>query len=115
MPFIVGAAALWAIGDPVVSAHIKFVLAAYAATIAAFLGGSVPEKEFLAGIEGEAVTATAERSCEAWYFTGQKRLLAGDRPGAKSAFEKAVATGAKVISAWSGARAELLSFHVVKK
>jgi lipoprotein NlpI len=83
--------------------------------IAAFLGGSVPEKEFLADIDGAAVAATAERSCEAWYFTGQKRLVAGDRPGAKLAFEKAVSTGAKVISAWSGARAELLNFHSAKK
>ena len=83
--------------------------------IAAFLGGSVPEKEFLAGLEGEAVVASAERSCEAWYFTGQKRLVAGDRPGAKISFEKSVAAGAKKISAWSGSRAELLSFHAVKK
>ncbi|MEK7468521.1 MAG: tetratricopeptide repeat protein [Planctomycetota bacterium] len=83
--------------------------------IAAFLGGSVPEKEFLADIEGEVIAASAERSCEAWYFAGQKRLVAGDRLGAKSAFERSVGAGAKAISAWSGSRAELLSFHTAKK
>lgn len=39
VPFVAGAAALWAFRDPVASAHAGFVLAAYAATIAAFLGG----------------------------------------------------------------------------
>ncbi len=39
VPFVAGAAALWALDDPVVSARAAFALAAYAATIAAFLGG----------------------------------------------------------------------------
>lgn len=75
--------------------------------IAAFVGGSVPEKEFLAGMESGP--PSAERNCEGWYFAGVKRLNGGDRPGAKLAFEKSVATGAKGISAWSCARAELLA------
>ena len=39
MPFVAGALALWALRDPAVSARTAFALAAYAATIAAFLGG----------------------------------------------------------------------------
>ncbi len=39
LPFGAGALALWAWRDPTTSAHIGFALAAYAATIAAFLGG----------------------------------------------------------------------------
>ena len=39
VPFVAGAAALWALRDPVASARAGFGLAAYAATIAAFLGG----------------------------------------------------------------------------
>jgi len=39
LPFVAGAALLWIVHDPVVSAHAGFALAAYAATIAAFLGG----------------------------------------------------------------------------
>ncbi|KAF0245573.1 MAG: hypothetical protein FD180_1441 [Planctomycetota bacterium] len=88
---------------------------AWVLRIAAFLGGSVPEKEFLAEIDGAGAAPSPERACEAWYFTGQKRLAAGDRPGAKNCFEKAIATTAKGISAWSGARSELLSFHAAKK
>ena len=39
VPFIAGAAAMWALPDPVASARAGFVLTAYAATIASFLGG----------------------------------------------------------------------------
>ena len=39
LPFVGGAAAVWLLRDPVASAHVAFALAAYAATIAAFLGG----------------------------------------------------------------------------
>lgn len=39
VPFVAGAAASWVFRDPADSARAGFVLAAYAATIAAFLGG----------------------------------------------------------------------------
>jgi len=39
LPFVAAAALLWAGRDPAVTAHAGFALAAYAATIAAFLGG----------------------------------------------------------------------------
>ena len=39
LPFVAGAVALWTLPDPSASARAGFVLAAYAATIAAFLGG----------------------------------------------------------------------------
>jgi hypothetical protein len=39
LPFVAGAAALLMLRDPVATARAGFVLAAYAATIAAFLGG----------------------------------------------------------------------------
>lgn len=76
--------------------------------IASFLGDSVPEGEFLAEVDGPAPHASPEKACEAWYFAGQKRLANGDRAGARAAFEKAVGSGAKGISAWSASRSELL-------
>lgn len=39
LPFVAGAAILWAVRDPSTTAHAGFALAAYAATIVAFLGG----------------------------------------------------------------------------
>ena len=39
LPFVAGAVLLWAVHDPSTVAHAEFALAAYAATIAAFLGG----------------------------------------------------------------------------
>jgi tetratricopeptide (TPR) repeat protein len=83
--------------------------------IAGFLGGSVPEKEFLQGMDGGEAPSSPERSCEGWYFAGEKRLVSGDKAGAKTAFERAVATNAKGISAWSSARGELLALIGAKK
>lgn len=39
LPFVAGAAGMWALHDPTASARAGVMLAAYAATIAAFLGG----------------------------------------------------------------------------
>jgi hypothetical protein len=39
LPFVAGAVLLWAERDPSTTAHAGFALAAYGATIAAFLGG----------------------------------------------------------------------------
>ena len=39
VPFVACALTIWALRDPVVSARVAFALAAYAATIVAFLGG----------------------------------------------------------------------------
>ena len=39
MPFVAGALLLWGVRDPSTASHVGFALSAYAATIAAFLGG----------------------------------------------------------------------------
>ena len=39
LPFVAGATAVWALHDPAASSRAGFALAAYAATIASFLGG----------------------------------------------------------------------------
>jgi hypothetical protein len=39
VPFVAGAIALWTLRDPAIAARAAFALTAYAATIAAFLGG----------------------------------------------------------------------------
>jgi lipoprotein NlpI len=82
--------------------------------IAAFLCGEVPEKEFLAGIEGAPAAAASYQACERWYFAGQKRRLTGDVVGARSAFENAVASNAKGVSAWSAARSEILAAYLLR-
>jgi hypothetical protein len=45
--------------------------------------------------------------CEAWYFAGMKRLLAGDKPGAIEAFHKCLTTGQKDYCEFLLAEAEL--------
>ena len=62
-----------------------------------------------------APAASPERSCEAWYFAAEHRLVSGDRAGARTAFERSVSTHSKGISAWSAARAELMALMSAKK
>jgi lipoprotein NlpI len=45
--------------------------------------------------------------CEAYFFLGHYRLLAGDREGVRRAFQPAVATGAKHYLESSSAKIEL--------
>lgn len=73
-------------------------------TIAAFLLGNTSETEFLdAGHRGH----DSGRECEAWFYAGMKRLLAGDAATARNDLQKCVATGRKDYEEYSFAAAEL--------
>jgi lipoprotein NlpI/transglutaminase-like putative cysteine protease len=58
--------------------------------IISYLQGSAEEKLLSAAREDPRESPV--RLCEAWYFIGQSRLIAGDVSGARTAFEQAVAT-----------------------
>jgi len=45
--------------------------------------------------------------CEAYFFLGHYRLLAGDREGARRAFQSAIATGVKHYLEYASAKIEL--------
>jgi lipoprotein NlpI len=59
--------------------------------IASYLLGDTPEARLLA-IAREDTKEALPRACEAWFFIGQRRLIAGDVEGARAAFEQAKAT-----------------------
>jgi lipoprotein NlpI len=81
----------------------------WAFKVEAFLAGSMAESEFLAAADGPARTPEEhiERLCEANYYAGMKRLLAGDREAAAALFQKSVATDVKDFLEYRRARAEL--------
>jgi lipoprotein NlpI len=70
------------------------------------LGKATPE-EMLASTWSFERRVEVENLCEAYFFLGQYRLLAGDREGARRAFEDAVATGVKHYLEYGQAQAEL--------
>ena len=73
-------------------------------TVAAFLLGHMSEADFLAA--GRR-THDSGRQCEAWFYSGMKRLLSGDAATAREDFRKALATGRKDFEEYNFAAAEL--------
>lgn len=65
------------------------------AAIATFLLGRMKEADFLQAATSPDVEVAKSRRCEAWYYSGAKRLLAKDRSGAAECFRKCVAVGRK--------------------
>lgn len=77
------------------------------AKIGQFLLGNTAEKDFLAAITANDADTLQARLCEAWYYTGVKRLLAGDAGGAEEGFRECVKTGRKDLVEYQLAVSEL--------
>lgn len=75
--------------------------------IANYLTGALPEHVFLDALRSQTTAGVEGRTCEAWYFVGEKRLSMGDTEGARGAFQKAVSCRAQGVSAWISARTAL--------
>jgi lipoprotein NlpI len=74
--------------------------------LAQFLQGSLDEAALREAAKVGPEGGLAARTCEAEYFIGQKKLIAGDMAGAAENFKQAVATGANLMSAHRAARYE---------
>jgi hypothetical protein len=66
-----------------------------------FVAGEIPEKEYLDRI------SQPERECEAYFYAGTLRLIAGDVSVARDYFTRSVATNVSQYSEFMSARAEL--------
>jgi lipoprotein NlpI len=76
-------------------------------TLGLFLVDETSEAALLElATQGDAKTVR-EHKCEAFYYAGAKRLLAGDNAGARVLFEKCVATQLHSFSEFQFAQAEL--------
>jgi len=59
-----------------------------------YLAGDATEAELLQAAEA-APARKAQARCEALFFIGERKLLEGDKPGARQAFRKCIDTGAR--------------------
>jgi tetratricopeptide (TPR) repeat protein len=62
---------------------------------------------FLAAAASPDTAKQRDQQCDAWFYAGMKRLLAGDKTTAIDYFQKALATGAKTETEYQFAGAEL--------
>ncbi len=93
---------------PELKAAIPSMENKWAQLIGYYLVGELKEEELLATAEGKA-DAVEKRghTCEAYFYIGQLRLIAGDRIAAKALFQQAIATGAKDYDEYTLAQGEL--------
>lgn len=75
--------------------------------IAALLLGEMTEDELFALAADGTPQHVRESQCEAYYYAGMRRLLAGDQAGATRWFEKSVSTRVIEFKEFTWARAEL--------
>ena len=79
--------------------------------IGRFLLDQISETEFVAGAASSDVEKDRARHCEAWYYAGMKRLLAGDKKTAAECFDKCLGTQENSFDEYMLARAELKSLE----
>lgn len=75
-------------------------------TLPGYLAGEETQEGLLRAAE-EAPARKAQSRCEAWFFIGERKLLGGDKPGAREAFARAVETGARGVFEHDLAQARL--------
>lgn len=83
----------------------------WASKIAGFFLDRISEADFLAAAASPDVETERGQVCEAWFYAGIKRLLAGDSTTAADDFSNCLATGLKNLSAYQSAQAELKALH----
>ncbi len=64
----------------------------FSSKIAAFLLGHIRENDLIANAASPDQNKEPGQYCEAWYFAGMKKLLAGNKTAAIAYFQKSVAT-----------------------
>ena len=79
----------------------------YVTKLAGFLLGRMSEAEVIAAAISSDPKTDQTQHCEAWYFTGMKRLLSGDRDAARDHFQHCVDTNQKEFCEYILAKAEL--------
>jgi tetratricopeptide (TPR) repeat protein len=89
--------------EPVVAKTVE--AAPWTLLLCQYLKGDADEAALRAGV-GPGTVGEAQRLCEAEFFVGQKKVIAGDAEGAKENFAKAIATKANLMAAFRGARFE---------
>jgi lipoprotein NlpI len=79
----------------------------WAAKPGLFLLDRMDEAALLAAAADPNAEKQLGQQCEAWYYAGMKRLLAGDKPAAAERFRKCLATEKRTFVEYQAAQAEL--------
>jgi lipoprotein NlpI len=75
--------------------------------VTSFLLDKINQADFLAAAASPDTEKEHNQRCDAWFYAGVKRMLAGDKATAIDYFQKALATGAKTENEYEFAGAEL--------
>jgi lipoprotein NlpI len=75
--------------------------------IAGYLLDKVPEADFFTAAKSANERKDIQQLCQAWFYVGMKKLLAGDRIAAGKCFGKSVSTGEKSLFEYPLAESEL--------
>ena len=76
-------------------------------TVGRFLADQLSEADVLKAAENPNPQTSREQHCEAWFYIGSKRLIAGDTATAADDFKKCLATGVVSFEEYGSAEAEL--------
>ena len=80
----------------------------WAKTVGLYLSGALPEQDFLAqSADPNWIVSELQHQCEAYYYVGMTRLIAGDIAKAREFFEKCLATNVTTFFEFTFARAQL--------
>ena len=90
--------------EPVIKKSVPS--AEWVLALAQYLQGTIDEAALREAVKVGPEAALKARTCEAEFFVGQKKLMAGETAGAAENFKQAVATGASLLSAHRVARYE---------
>jgi len=78
-----------------------------AALTAVFLAGQLSEVDFIEAAADPNRGLDPIQHCDAWFYAGSKRLVAGDKSGAGHCFRKCAATNVKALEEYQSAGEEL--------
>ncbi len=76
-------------------------------TVGGHLLGTVTEEKLFAAAASPDAKKERGQKCEAWFYSGMKKLLAGDKAAAAEYFRKCIATEQKDFTEYQLAEAEL--------
>ena len=93
--------------DNELSAHFNAEPGSWPSKIQGYLLGNLSGSEFLAAAASPDAKIDRRQRCEAWFYTGMKNLINGNKPAAAEFFKKCLATEQKNVTEYHFAKAEL--------
>jgi tetratricopeptide (TPR) repeat protein len=76
-------------------------------TVTSHVLGKISDADLLTAAKSSDKSKERGQLCEAWFYIGMKKLMAGDKTGAQACFNKSLATDQKDSTEYHFARAEL--------